>query len=169
MSSLFDPLQHGAIRAANRVLMAPLTRARATRDHVPTPIMADYYRQRASAGLIISEATGISRQGLGWPYAPGLWSDEQVAKGMHRLRDVVERAESSARGEVTRTPDAAEEVMPVPNAGSLGLSDSLRRAENLYARLTDLAAVLAEAPVRPAVSRRAAGRGRRPSVPESLP
>jgi len=81
------------------------------------------------------------------------WSDEQVAKGMHRLRDVVERAESSARGEVTRTPDAAEEVMPVPNAGSLGLSDSLRRAENLYARLTDLAAVLAEAPVRPAVSR----------------
>jgi hypothetical protein len=97
------------------------------------------------------------------------WSDEQVAKGMHRLRDVVERAESSARGEVTRTPDAAEEVMPVPNAGSLGLSDSLRRAENLYARLTDLAAVLAEAPVRPAVSRRAAGRGRRPSVPESLP
>jgi 2,4-dienoyl-CoA reductase-like NADH-dependent reductase (Old Yellow Enzyme family) len=79
MPSLFDPLQLGAIRAANRVLMAPLTRARATRDHVPTPIMADYYRQRASAGLIISEATGISRQGLGWPYAPGLWSDEQVA------------------------------------------------------------------------------------------
>jgi 2,4-dienoyl-CoA reductase-like NADH-dependent reductase (Old Yellow Enzyme family) len=59
--------------------MAPLTRGRATRDHVPTPIMVDYYAQRASAGLIISEATGISHQGLGWPYAPGLWSDEQVA------------------------------------------------------------------------------------------
>jgi N-ethylmaleimide reductase len=59
--------------------MAPLTRGRATRDHVPTPIMVDYYRQRASAGLIISEATGVSRQGLGWPYAPGIWSDEQVA------------------------------------------------------------------------------------------
>jgi 2,4-dienoyl-CoA reductase-like NADH-dependent reductase (Old Yellow Enzyme family) len=58
--------------------MAPLTRGRATREHVPTKIMAEYYAQRASAGLIISEATGISPEGLGWPYAPGLWSDEQV-------------------------------------------------------------------------------------------
>lgn len=72
MTSLFDPVQLGAVTAPNRVLMAPLTRARATRDHVPTPIMADYYRQRASAGLIISEATGISQQGLGWPFAPGI-------------------------------------------------------------------------------------------------
>ncbi len=78
MTTLFDPVQLGAVSASNRILMAPLTRARATRDHVPTPIMVDYYRQRASAGLIISEATGISRQGLGWPYAPGLWSEEQV-------------------------------------------------------------------------------------------
>jgi N-ethylmaleimide reductase len=79
MPSLFDPIQLGAIAAPNRVLMAPLTRGRATRGHVPTPIMADYYAQRAGAGLIISEATGISQQGLGWPYAPGVWSDEQVA------------------------------------------------------------------------------------------
>lgn len=79
MSSLFKPVQIGAITAPNRTIMAPLTRGRATRDHVPTPIMIDYYRQRAGAGLIISEATGISRQGLGWPYAPGIWSDEQVA------------------------------------------------------------------------------------------
>ena len=75
MTTLFDPIQLGAIAAPNRILMAPLTRARATRDHVPTALMVDYYRQRASAGLIISEATGISRQGLGWPYAPGLWSE----------------------------------------------------------------------------------------------
>jgi 2,4-dienoyl-CoA reductase-like NADH-dependent reductase (Old Yellow Enzyme family) len=79
MPSLFDPIQLGAIAAPNRVLMAALTRGRNSREHVPTDMMADYYRQRASAGLIISEATGISRQGLGWPYAPGLWSDEQVA------------------------------------------------------------------------------------------
>jgi 2,4-dienoyl-CoA reductase-like NADH-dependent reductase (Old Yellow Enzyme family) len=79
MPTLFDPIQLGDIAAPNRILMAPLTRGRATRAHVPTPIMADYYAQRASAGLILSEATGISRQGLGWPYAPGLWSDEQVA------------------------------------------------------------------------------------------
>ena len=78
MTSLFDPILIGAIEAPNRILMAPLTRGRGTRDHVPTPIMADYYAQRASAGLIVTEATGISRQGLGWPYAPGLWSKEQV-------------------------------------------------------------------------------------------
>lgn len=79
MPDLFDPIRLGAIAAPNRILMAPLTRGRATRDAVPAPIMADYYAQRASAGLIISEATGISRQGLGWPYAPGLWNDAQVA------------------------------------------------------------------------------------------
>lgn len=79
MPGLFDPIRLGAIAAPNRILMAPLTRGRATRGHVPTPMMAEYYAQRAGAGLIISEATGISQQGLGWPYAPGLWSAEQVA------------------------------------------------------------------------------------------
>ena len=79
MPTLFDPITLGAIEAPNRIFMAPLTRARSTRNHVPTPVMADYYSQRASAGLIISEATGISRQGMGWPNAPGLWTDEQVA------------------------------------------------------------------------------------------
>jgi 2,4-dienoyl-CoA reductase-like NADH-dependent reductase (Old Yellow Enzyme family) len=78
MPTLFDPIQLGAIHAPNRILMAPLTRGRSTRDHVPTPLMAEYYAQRASAGLIISEATGITQQGLGWPYAPGLWNAEQV-------------------------------------------------------------------------------------------
>lgn len=78
MTTLFDPIQLGAIDAKNRILMSPLTRGRGTREHVPTPIMAEYYAQRASAGLIISEATGISREGLGWPYAPGIWSAEQV-------------------------------------------------------------------------------------------
>jgi N-ethylmaleimide reductase len=78
MPSLFDPIRLGAIEAPNRILMAPLTRSRATRDHVPTPIMVEYYVQRASAGLIITEATGISREGTGWPYAPGIWSPAQV-------------------------------------------------------------------------------------------
>ena len=79
MPNLFDPVKLGALLCPNRVVMAPLTRGRATRGHVPTPIMAEYYAQRASAGLIITEATGISRQGLGWPYAPGIWSMEQAA------------------------------------------------------------------------------------------
>ncbi|EZP49301.1 MULTISPECIES: alkene reductase [unclassified Sphingomonas] len=78
MPSLFDPIQLGDIPAANRILMAPLTRGRATDDHVPTDLMIDYYRQRAGAGLIISEGTGVSRQGLGWPNAPGLWTEPQV-------------------------------------------------------------------------------------------
>jgi 2,4-dienoyl-CoA reductase-like NADH-dependent reductase (Old Yellow Enzyme family) len=75
--TLQDPLRIGLITAPNRVFMAPLTRGRATREHVPTERMARYYAQRASAGLILTEATGISRQGLGWPYAPGLYTDEQ--------------------------------------------------------------------------------------------
>lgn len=89
LPSLFDSIQLGAITASNRILMAPLTRGRSTREHIPTALMAEYYAQRATAGLIISEATGISREGLGWPYAPGLWSDEQteawetVTKAVH--------------------------------------------------------------------------------------
>ena len=78
MTSLFGPVEFGAISLANRIVMAPLTRARSSRDAVPNALMAQYYAQRASAGLIISEATGISREGLGWPDAPGLWNAEQV-------------------------------------------------------------------------------------------
>lgn len=91
MPSLFDPIAIGALIAPNRIFMAPLTRARATRDHVPTPLMAHYYAQRASAGLILSEATGISRQGLGWPYAPGIWSQEQV-EAWKPITEVVHQA-----------------------------------------------------------------------------
>jgi N-ethylmaleimide reductase len=78
MPSLHDPIKLGATLCPNRVVMAPMTRGRATREHVPTEMMATYYAQRASAGLIITEGTGISRQGLGWPYAPGVWTEEQA-------------------------------------------------------------------------------------------
>jgi 2,4-dienoyl-CoA reductase-like NADH-dependent reductase (Old Yellow Enzyme family) len=78
MPSLFDPIKLGALTCPNRIMMAPLTRGRSTRDHVPTALMETYYSQRAGAGLILTEATGISRQGLGWPYAPGLWTEAQV-------------------------------------------------------------------------------------------
>jgi 2,4-dienoyl-CoA reductase-like NADH-dependent reductase (Old Yellow Enzyme family) len=88
MTTLFDPIKIGAIDAPNRILMAPLTRGRATRSHVPTALMAEYYSQRASAGLIISEATGITQQGLGWPSAPGLWSEEQVSAWRSIVRSV---------------------------------------------------------------------------------
>ena len=89
--SLFDPVTLGAIESPNRILMAPLTRARATKEFVPTPIMAEYYAQRASAGLIISEATGISQEGLGTPFAPGLWTDEQT-EGWKPVVEAVHKA-----------------------------------------------------------------------------
>jgi 2,4-dienoyl-CoA reductase-like NADH-dependent reductase (Old Yellow Enzyme family) len=91
MPSLFDPVRFGAIALPNRILMAPLTRGRATREAVPTPLMAEYYAQRASAGLIITEATGISREGLGWPSAPGLWTDAQV-EGWKPVTEAVHEA-----------------------------------------------------------------------------
>ena len=91
MPNLFDAIHLGAIVAPNRILMAPLTRGRADRAAVPTPIMAEYYAQRASAGLIISEATGISREGLGWPFAPGLWTAAQV-EGWKPVTDAVHAA-----------------------------------------------------------------------------
>lgn len=80
MPDLFDPISYGSIEAKNRILMSPLTRGRATNEGVPTDIMIEYYAQRASAGLLISEATGISRVGLGWPYAPGIYTKEQIEK-----------------------------------------------------------------------------------------
>ncbi|MEO8307853.1 MAG: alkene reductase [Pseudomonadota bacterium] len=78
MTDLFSPLRLGPLTLPNRIIMAPLTRGRATRQAVPTPLMVEYYRQRAGAGLIITEATGISRRGLGWPWAPGLWNQAQL-------------------------------------------------------------------------------------------
>jgi N-ethylmaleimide reductase len=78
LPTLFDSVQLGDIAAKNRILMAPLTRGRSTNEHVPTDIMIDYYRQRAGAGVIITEGTGVSRLGLGWPNAPGLWTQAQV-------------------------------------------------------------------------------------------
>jgi len=79
MPSLFDPLALGGLRLPNRIVMAPLTRSRATPDgRVPTPLMAEYYAQRASAGLIISEATSVDPMGVGYAGTPGIWSDEQT-------------------------------------------------------------------------------------------
>ncbi len=78
MNQLFQALQLGRLRLPNRIAMAPMTRARATRDGVPVPTMAEYYAQRASVGLLITEATAISRQGSGWPGAPGIYTAAHV-------------------------------------------------------------------------------------------
>lgn len=76
--TLFDPITVGAWQLPNRIFMAPLTRSRAGSERVPNALMAEYYRQRASAGLIISEATSVTPQGVGYADTPGIWSKEQV-------------------------------------------------------------------------------------------
>lgn len=78
MKTLFSPLPLGAITLPNRIIMAPLTRGRADEGAIPNSLMAEYYSQRADAGLIISEATAISTEGYGWAGAPGIWNDAQV-------------------------------------------------------------------------------------------
>ena len=91
MPTLFDPIRMGALDLPNRVVMAPLTRARANEDgRVPTDTMVEYYAQRASAGMILTEATCVSPSGVGYVRTPGIWSDEQV-EGWRRVTDAVHR------------------------------------------------------------------------------
>jgi N-ethylmaleimide reductase len=78
MMDLFSPIQIGKYTLKNRIFMAPLTRCRSVEDNVPNEMMARYYGQRASAGLIISEATQISTQGIGYPCTPGIHTSKQV-------------------------------------------------------------------------------------------
>jgi N-ethylmaleimide reductase len=90
--ALFQPIALGAIQAPNRIVMAPLTRGRSDPGSVPNAMMAEYYRQRADAGLIISEATGISVEGLGWPAAPGAWNAAQT-EGWKGVTEAVHKAD----------------------------------------------------------------------------
>lgn len=78
MTTLFDPLKLGSLELPNRIIMAPLTRCRADAGRVPSALMAEYYVQRASAGLILSEATSVTPMGVGYPDTPGIWSEDQV-------------------------------------------------------------------------------------------
>lgn len=91
MTTLFDPVQLGSLDLKNRIVMAPLTRGRAGETRIPNAMMATYYAQRASAGLIIAEATAISEQGYGWPNAPGMYNDEQQKGWAHVTKAVHER------------------------------------------------------------------------------
>lgn len=91
MPTLFDPLQAGDLHLPNRIVMAPLTRCRAEPGRVPGALMAEYYVQRASAGLIISEATSVTPLGVGYPDTPGIWNEEQV-RGWKTVTDAVHAA-----------------------------------------------------------------------------
>ncbi|HEY5910327.1 MAG TPA: alkene reductase [Verrucomicrobiae bacterium] len=90
-SLLLQPIQVGELELPNRIWMAPLTRCRASAGRVPNALMREYYVQRASAGLIISEATAVSPMGVGYPDTPGIWSAEQTA-GWREITQAVHRA-----------------------------------------------------------------------------
>lgn len=87
-TDLFDPVQLGVCRLANRIVMAPLTRSRARADGTPTALMAEYYAQRASAGLIIAEGTNISPRARGYALTPGIYTDSHV-KGWQRITHAI--------------------------------------------------------------------------------
>jgi N-ethylmaleimide reductase len=89
--SLYSPFRLGNLEIANRIVLSPMTRSRAIDGNVPNPLAATYYAQRASAGLIITEATQVSPQGVGYIRTPGLHSAEQVA-GWKTVVDAVHRA-----------------------------------------------------------------------------
>jgi N-ethylmaleimide reductase len=118
MPNLFTPIQMGSLRLPNRIVMAPLTRMRAgSIDHVPSQLQADYYSQRASAGLIVSEATAISPEGFGWADTPGLWNAQQV-HGWQRVTDAVHAAGGRIIAQLWHTgatahPDLREGLQPL--------------------------------------------------------
>lgn len=91
MTNLFSPLKVGAMTAPNRIFMAPLTRCRATAEHVPTALMAEHYAQRASAGLIVAEATMAMEGNSSFWMEPGIYSAEQIA-GWKLVTDAVHTA-----------------------------------------------------------------------------
>jgi 2,4-dienoyl-CoA reductase-like NADH-dependent reductase (Old Yellow Enzyme family) len=91
LTTLFDPVRIGAWDVPNRILLAPLTRARAGAERIPNALMAEYYVQRSSAGLILSEATSVTPMGVGYAATPGIWSPEQVA-GWKQVTQAVHQA-----------------------------------------------------------------------------
>ncbi len=88
MSILFESIDLGSLKLPNRIIMAPLTRARAGVERIPNDLMAKYYAQRATAGLIITEATSVTPMGVGYADTPGIWSKEQV-EGWSKITEAV--------------------------------------------------------------------------------
>src|SRR6267142_5879220 len=115
---LFAPYRMAALDLPNRIVMAPLTRMRAgSDDHVPTTLQAEYYAQRATAGLIVTEGVEISPEGFGWADSPGLWTEEQV-RGWRRVTDAVHAAGGRVIAQLWHTgaishPDLRDGAQPL--------------------------------------------------------
>ena len=135
--NLFTPVRLGALEAPNRIVMAPLTRMRAGPGRLPTSLMAEYYAQRAGAGLIINEATAISQQATGCPDSPGIYTDDQVT-GWRRVTEAVHRAGGRIflqlwhMGRISHPsfqPDGALPVAPsaiAPRSGEVFTNDGMQ-------------------------------------------
>jgi N-ethylmaleimide reductase len=95
---LLSPFYLRELSLKNRVVMAPMTRSRAGKERMPNYLMAEYYAQRASAGLIVTEATAISKQAIGWLNTPGIYSDEQT----EAWKEIVDSAPRISRSDLNR-------------------------------------------------------------------
>lgn len=139
---LFNPLKIGAITTPNRIFMAPLTRLRNTEPgDIPTPMMAEYYRQRASAGLIITEATQVSFQAKGYSGAPGLHTPEQISawkkinEGIHQAGGL-SNVQLWHTGRMSHTSLQPKQLAPVaPSAISANARTSVRDAKGNVIRI----------------------------------
>ena len=120
MTDLFSPVTLGKVELANRIIMAPMTRCRATEDHVPTAIMAEYYRQRASAGLIISEATMVAQGHSAFYREPGIYSEEQV----HAWRKVTDAVHAEGGKIFIQLWHGGRACHPALNNGAVPVSAS---------------------------------------------
>ena len=130
MAGLFEPLQLGEIALPNRVVMAPMTRSRADTNAVPTTIMVEYYRQRASAGLIVSEGIAPSRHGIGYCRTPGLYTPEQVA-GWRDVTDAVHEAGGRIVAQLMHCGRVGSHFNKAPDAETVAPS-AVRAAGKIY-------------------------------------
>jgi len=117
---LFTPITLGDIKLNNRIVMSPLTRCRASEGRVPNALMKDYYVQRASAGLIISEATAVTPMGVGYPDTPGIWNTEQT----DAWRDITEAVHEAGGKIVTQLWHVGRISDPVYLDGKLPVAPS---------------------------------------------
>ena len=126
MPTLLDPIAIGDLRLRNRIVMAPLTRNRSSgAGRVPNALMRDYYVQRASAGMILTEATSVEPKGVGYPHTPGVWSDAQV-EGWRAITDGVHKAGATILLQLWHVGRISD---PSYHAGELPVADKRHRAE----------------------------------------
>ncbi len=121
---LLDPIAIGALECPNRVIVAPCTRLRCDADFTPVPMMIEYYKRRVTSGMTITEATGISRQGLGMPFAPGIWTDRHV-EGWKPVTEAVHEAGGRI---ICQVWHMGRIVLSAYNDGKPGISSSATTA-----------------------------------------